>query len=158
AHHLRVDARRQQQRGGGVAQVVEADLRHRRLLQQEQETAHQIAREDWTTKRVAKDKITVAPRGTDVGARPFLTLPVATEHLDNWHCQRDLAAAAARLRLLPDPLAVFTFQLHTYTQHALVQLDILPAQAQQLTLAAAGTARGRRFLTVQLRGTDDHLR
>src|SRR5262249_55743684 len=84
AHHLRVDTRREQQRGGGVAQVVEADLRHRHLLQEEHETAHQIACEERSTKRVAKDEIAVAPGRTNVRSLPFLTLPVAMKYLD--HC------------------------------------------------------------------------
>src|SRR5262245_50226246 len=132
-----------------MSQVVEADLRLRRLLQKEQEAAHQIAREERSTELIAKDEIAVAPPRAIVRTLPFLALLVATKHLDHRRCQRNLAAAPAGLRLLLDPLALFTFQLHAYPQQTFIQLDIPPARPRRRLLPHEGLPRARPDMTTE---------
>lgn len=126
----------QQQSRAGVTQIVKANIWQCATLQQGFEGPHHIAREERCPNAAAKDEIMVLPGAPH--EQPFFDLAclMFPQRFKRGQGKCNLPPRALGLGLSEHPGAIEqTLQLDTHPYNASIEIDIRPAQAQQLRLA-----------------------
>nr|WP_142026743.1 hypothetical protein [Blastococcus colisei] len=131
----RVDVLGQQERGGGVPAVVQADVADAGLLQKARPVVVVGLLVDRAAVGLGEDQVLVVPFGA--GQHPLAELDglVPVQLGDEGHRQREGALAAAGLGFLVDqPATADPVDAAPHGQRVAEQIDVLPLQCQGLGL------------------------
>ncbi|WP_245177477.1 hypothetical protein [Geodermatophilus sp. DF01-2] len=136
--HARVHVLAQQQSGGGVPAVVQADVADAGLLQQPRPVVVVGLLVDRPAVGLREDEVLVVPLGAGQHPLAELRALVPVQLADERHRQGERALAAAGLGLLVDqPAAADPVDAPPDRERAGEQVDVLPLQRQGLGLAQA---------------------
>jgi hypothetical protein len=124
-----------------VAKVVKTTLRQARLVEDSMELVTHYCSVDWLPIIARKDEISRIP--SRAGFLSFLLLASAViSKLRKCDCrQGERSTTSLCLRLNQLELSIDPLQLPGDSQHAQIEVDVLPSQAEGLTLPQAHSQR-----------------